>query len=110
MSVESEVQQLVDLYHRLAALLGEIEQAVMLADTDRLSELVPQQEELMRRAAEMPLPSEAPPALVQQLEEAAGEAVRRNTTNAVLLSEQLALIQETMKAILGEQRAIDHLA
>lgn len=110
MSGEQDLQDAVVLYQSISSVLGEIEQAVMAADTERLAELVAQQEELMRRALAVRLPKEAPPALADELRRAAEDAVRRNTTNAVLLSEQLALIQETIKAILGERRAVDHLA
>jgi hypothetical protein len=110
MSGESDVRELVDLYRALGDVLTAIQEAIMAADTEKLSELVPLQEELMRRTTHIQLPAEVSPELGRELREAAEEAVRRNTTNAVLLSEQLALIQETMKAIIGEQRAINRLA
>ncbi len=110
MSEGGDLQELLTVYRSLVDVLGEIQQAVMAADTERLSELVAEQEDLMRRAAQTPLPETIPAPLAQELHDAAEEAGRRNTTNAVLLTEQLALIQETMKAILGEQRAIDRLA
>jgi hypothetical protein len=109
-SEEADLDRLLLTYRRLSELLGEIQQAVMAADTGRLSELVLQQEELMRQAADTPLPKEIPDRLAREIHDAAQEAARRNTTNAVLLSEQLALIQAIMKAILGKQRAIDRLA
>lgn len=110
MSTEEDVQTLLTIYRDLSSLLAEIQTAVIAADTERLSELVPQQEELLRRAAALPLPSQVPDRLAEELSQAAAEAMRRNTTNAVLLSEQLGLIQETIKAILGDKRAVDRLA
>ncbi len=110
MSGEDDVRDLVDLYLELGEVLRQIQEAVMAADTEKLAELVPRQEELMRRTTRIRLPAEVSPELGRELQEAAEEAGRRNTTNAVLLTEQLALIQETMKAIIGEQRAIDRFA
>lgn len=110
MSAEGDLQEVLALYRSLADVLGEIQRCVMAADTARLADILPEQEELMRRAAAVELPQDVPPELAEELRHAAEDAVRRNTTNAVLLSEQLALIQATMKAILGERRAIDRLA
>ena len=110
MSTDGDLRALISLYGELAQLLGEIQQAVIAADTSRLSELVPRQEELMRRVDTVRIPASLDPALARELVEAAAEAMRRNTTNHVLLAEQLGLIQETMKAILGEQQAVNRLA
>ena len=110
MSGDGDLEAAIDLYGQLSLLLGEIQAAVIQADTDALSELVPQQEELLRRIAELELPKAAPKDLASELERTAADALRRNTQNGVLLREQLALIQVTMKAILGEGGAVNRLA
>ncbi len=107
---EVDLRTAIGLYEELSALLGEIQAAVVRADTERLSELVPRQEELLRRVGDLRLPETAPRELVQELERAAAGALRRNTENSILLREQLALIQVTMKAILGEGSAVNRLA
>lgn len=110
MSGDGDLEAAIDLYGQLSLLLGEIQAAVIQADTEALSELVPQQEELLRRVAELKLPKEAPSELAAELERSAAEALRRNTQNGVLLREQLGLIQVTMKAILGGGSAVNRLA
>jgi hypothetical protein len=107
---EEDLRTAIGLYQELASLLGEIQAAVVRADTEKLAGLVPQQEELLRRVADLRLPSAAPRDLAAELERTAAEALRRNTQNSVLLREQLALIQVTMKAILGEGSAVNRLA
>lgn len=110
MTVEGDLGAAIGLYGQLSQLLDEIKAAVIRADTEKLSELVPQQEELLRRVADLQLPGSAPRELAMELEQAAADALRRNTQNGVLLQEQLALIQVTMKAILGEGSAVNRLA
>ena len=110
MSDEDSVRQAIGLYRRLSDLLDDIRVAVVKADTERLSELVPRQEEILRRVEELSLPQSASSELRQELERTAADALRRNTQNGVLLHEQLALIQVTMKAILGDGGALNRLA
>ena len=110
MKDEGDLRTAIGLYQELSALLGDIQAAVVRADTETISELVPQQEEILRRVADLRLPDAAPREQALELERAAAEALRRNTHNAVLLREQLALIQVTMKAILGEGGAVNRLA
>ena len=110
MSDEDSVRQAIGLYRRLSDLLDDIRVAVVRADTERLSDLVPLQEEILRQVDGLALPPGASPELAKELQEAAAAAVRRNTQNGILLQEQLALIQVTMKAILGEGGALNRLA
>ncbi len=110
MTGEEDLSVAIGLYEELSVLLDEIKAAVVGADTDRLSALVPQQEELLRRVGALRLPETAPDDQVQKLERVAADALWRNTQNGVLLREQLALIQVTMKAILGEGSAVNRLA
>lgn len=110
MNAEGDLRAAIGLYEELSALLGEIQATVVQADTEKLSELVPRQEELLRRVGELHLPETAPRDLAQELERAAADALRRNAQNGILLREQLALIQVTMKAILGEGSAVNRLA
>ena len=110
MSGDGDLKAAIELYGQLSLLLGKIQAAVIQADTEALSELVPQQEELLQRVAELRLPKEAPRELAAELERSAAEALRRNTQNGVLLREQLGLIQVTMKAILGDGSAVNRLA
>ena len=110
MKGEDDLTAAIGLYQELSALLGEIQAAVVRADTEALSEFVSRQEDLLRRVGELRLPETAPRDLALELERAAADALRRNTQNGVLLREQLALIQVTMKAILGEGSAVNRLA
>ena len=71
MSGDGDLEAAIDLYGQLSLLLGEIQAAVIQADTEALSELVPQQEELLRRVAELKLPKEAPSELAAELERSA---------------------------------------
>ncbi len=110
MTGDGDLRAAIGLYEDLSALLDQIKAAVIGADSETLSELVLRQEELLRRVADLRLPTSAAPELAQELERAAADALRRNTQNGILLREQLALIQVTMKAILGEGSAVNRLA
>jgi len=106
----AEIEEAVRLYREIGDLLDEIGAAVMQADTERLQELVPREEELLQRAAAVRLPEGAPAERARELDQLAQEALKRNTRNGVLLQEQLALIKVTMQAILGQGSAVNRLA
>ncbi len=110
MTGDGDLQGAIGLYKELSALLDQIRDAIVGGDTEALSQFVPQQEELLRRAADLRLPESAPRELAEELERTAADALRRNTQNGILLREQLALIQVTIKAIVGEGSAVNRLA
>lgn len=98
------------LYGELESLLREVGEAVVQGDVQRVADLVPQQEMLLRQIAEIPLSGSEDPDDLLQLQDAAARAMLQNTRNSILLREQLAFIQETMRALVGDRNAVDRLA
>ena len=94
----------------LETVLDALRQAVIRGDHEQVAELVPQEEALMRRLAGLRLPEGADPSAVLELRDAASRVTRLNTQNSILLREQLALIQETIRLLVGDGRAVDRMA
>ena len=112
MTAGAEIERALGLLGRLRELLDGIEQAVVAGDGERVLALLPEQEEIQAQLAHMEFPPSAqvPAGLFRDLEQAVQAVQRRSTRNSVLLREQLALIQVTMRAILGDRQAVNRLA
>lgn len=107
---QQPVQTATDLYAQLEAVLEELSQAVVEGNVERVSELVPHEEALMRRIAGIDLAEGTDPSAVAALQAVAERVMRLNTKNSILLQEQLQFIHETIRVLVGDRNAVDRLA
>lgn len=107
---QATVQTATDLYGELQVVLEELGQAVVRGDVERVSELVPHEEGLLRRISQIDLSMGADPGALAALEAIAERVMRQNTKNSILLNEQLQFIHETIRVLVGDRNAVDRLA
>ena len=95
---------------RLRDLTEAIGKAVTENNLAALDRLVPEEEALIAEIGGTHVDGSEDGLLRDELRDLVADIFRKNTKNALLIQEQLALVRTTVRAILGERGTVDHLA
>lgn len=99
----------LQLLEALSEVMAKVGIAVTQGDLAALEGLLPMEESLLREMGGITLPEPLPKEVVQEIEALSAKVFQRNTENSILITEQLALINATVKALLGDRSAVDRL-
>lgn len=99
----------LQLLEALSEVMARVGIAVTQGDLATLEGLLPMEESLLREIAEITLPEPLPKEVVSEIEALSAKVFQRNTENSILITEQLALINATVRALLGDRSAVDRL-